>query len=108
MSGSETHLVSSIMQALSLEPGVIAFRNNSGAVRRHGGILRYGLGVGGADIIAIVRGTFVALECKTGSQQSDEQRIWQRKVEGAGAVYAIVRDVMAALAIVRTARRRTA
>lgn len=97
---SETALLTAVMATLRYEPGCKVMRNNSGA--RKGGKLRFGLGTGSADIICVVRGSFLALELKVGKgKQSDEQVAWQREVEAAGGRYAVVRTVAEAQAAVR-------
>lgn len=108
---SETERQTAILGALAIEPGVCAFRNNTGAVRRHGRVIRFGLGVGSADIIAIVapHGRFVALEVKDEKgETSDAQDNWQRVIEAHGGVYAVVRTIFEALAAVRRARKEAA
>lgn len=105
---SETTLLSAVMSALAVEPGVLAMRNNSGAFFARGRMIRYGLGVGSADIICAVGpyGRLVALECKTDDgKQSDEQIAWQRVVEALGGVYALVRSVDEARATITAVRR---
>jgi len=104
---SETQLVSSILDALAIEPGVVAWRNNNGSVRRRGGYVRFGLAKGAADIVAIVgpAGRFLALECKTAKgKQSQEQIDWALEVKFAGGLYATVRSVQEARDAVRAAR----
>lgn len=65
------------------------------------GSVRYGLGVGSADVICVVGGRFVALEFKAEKgRQSPEQRAFQEAVERAGGVYFLVRSVAEAVAIV--------
>jgi len=106
---SETELVTSILGALALEPGVIAWRNNTGVARFHGSTIRYGLGVGSPDIIAIVgpHGRLVGLEAKTErGKQSQAQKIWQAAVEEHGGYYDVVRTVLEAVGAVRAARVR--
>ena len=101
---SETALVKSVLQALALEPGVTAWRCNSG--RR--GRVTFGLGVGAADVIAIVAplGRLCALECKVaGGTQREDQKTWQRAVQSRGGVYALVHSVDEARRAIREARR---
>ncbi len=99
---SETELLSAVMSALRREPGCVPMRNNSGAARRGKVYTRYGLGTGSADIICVVRGRFLALECKVDKgKQSEEQVAWQRTVEAAGGRYAVVRSVLDAVQAVR-------
>lgn len=104
---SETRLVYSILDALAKEPGVVAWRNNTGQARIHGSHVRYGLGNGSADIIAIVgpRGRFLALECKLEKEKQRQAQIeWQLEVEFMGGKYVVVRSVAEARAAVKAAR----
>jgi hypothetical protein len=97
---SETKLVSAALDYLR-HVGIFAARNNTGRKGR----VTFGLGVGSADIIAIVRGRMVALEAKAvDGVVSPEQREWCRKVEQAGGIYAIVRSVDDVRAAVEKAR----
>ena len=103
--GSETDLVRNILAALTLEPLVAAWRNQTG--RRAG--MNFGLGVGSADIIAIVgpSGRMLALEAKVASgRQSPAQVAWARVVESVGGFYAICHSVAEARQAVQDARRR--
>jgi hypothetical protein len=105
---SETELVSSILQALALEPGVVVWRNNTGQARLHGSHVKFGLGIGSADIIGLVRptGRFIALECKTEKgRASFAQFAWRNVVEENGGIYGLVRSVEEARDVVRLARR---
>ncbi len=94
---SETQLVKAALDYLRAA-GIFAARNNTG--RR--GRVTFGLGVGSADIIAIVRGRMVALEAKVESGvMSQEQASWRCRVQMAGGYYAVIRsidDVRAAIA----------
>ena len=105
---SETELVTSVLSALALEPGVVAWRNNTGMARVHGSHVRFGLGSGSADIIGILRpgGRFVALECKTEKGKASlEQHAWRTRVEEHGGVYGLVRSVQEARDVIAQARR---
>ena len=65
-------------------------------------MVKYGLGVGSADVIVCHGGRFVALEFKApGGQQSDEQRTWQGWVERAEGAYRVVRTVDEAVEAVK-------
>lgn len=104
---SETDLVSAVLRALSLEPGITAWRNNVGEARVHGAHVRYGLGVGSADIIGLLWGSgrFFALECKTErGKLRVEQILWGRRVQEFGGHYAVVRSVEEAVKEVRQQR----
>ena len=102
---SETQLVKHVLKALAMEPGVTAWRCQSG--RRAG--ISFGLGKGAADVIACVGpyGRFLAIELKTKTgKQSEAQRHWQIELETMGGVYALCRDVAEARAAVQFTRRQ--
>ena len=120
---SETDIQRAILEALGTE-GFTAKPDKRGVVRRHGdgvfvgprgtwwransGVLRGASGQpvranpnGTADVLGVVNGRFVALEVKTDEgRQSKVQQSWQRRIEQAGGVYAVVRSVGEALAVV--------
>lgn len=59
---------------------------------------------GTADILGCAEGIFVAIEVKSATgRQSTDQAEYQRKVEAAGGLYLIARDVDSTLAAVRAA-----
>ena len=106
---SETDLVRALLGALAIEPGVLAWRNNTGVAHVHGSTLRYGLGVGSPDIICCVApyGRIVGLEAKTESgKQRPDQKIWQGAVEEHGGYYDVVRNVLEGVGAVRASRAR--
>ncbi len=74
------------------------WRSNTGVDIARG--VRYGLGIGSADLIGILHasGRFVAFEVKspTGRQSADQRR-WAESVRRAGGFYALVRSPNAAL-----------
>lgn len=93
---TEGQLQDSIRLALGREPDVLLFRNNIGhAVMRGGARVTFGVGgPGGADLIGIFRGRFLAVEVKTPTgRQSKEQRMFQQLIEGRGGVYLMPRSV---------------
>jgi len=93
---SETQLLTQVMRALAIEPGVIAWRSNTRTLRLGGRLTRFGLGNGSADVIGLVSpsGRFLALELKTETGRvSDEQKKWGQAVVKAGGMYAVVRSV---------------
>lgn len=64
-------------------------------------IVRYGLGIGSADVIVCHLGRFIALEFKSvKGAQSDVQACWQGWVTRAGGLYFIVRSVDEAISAV--------
>lgn len=73
---------------------VFHYRNNSGAMKvREGGFIRFGA-VGSPDIIAVVDGRYVGIECKMGSgRQSPAQKEFQQALEQAGGQYFLVRSI---------------
>lgn len=84
-------------------------RNNIGSAVMNGGMrVSFGVGgAGGADLIGLFRGRFVAVEIKTPiGRQSAEQKVYQRLVESKGGVYAIVRSVEDAHALLAELERR--
>lgn len=89
----ESLLQDRIRLVLGRVPGLVLWRNNCGydGERR----VRYGVGSpGGADLIGIFNGRFVAVEIKTpAGRQSQDQRIFQQLVEAKGGEYVILRSV---------------
>jgi hypothetical protein len=79
---------------------VLVWRNNTG--RRSG--VRYGLGVGSADLIGVVRGRMLAIEVKRpGGKPSADQITWMRVVNMHGGYAVVVTSVPEAIAAVRAA-----
>jgi hypothetical protein len=88
--GGDVHTLAVVQKALSA-----AFGMTPDAIK-------YGLGVGSADVIVCHEGSFIALEFKApGGAQSAEQRTWHSWVARAGGAYAIVRSVSEAIEAVR-------
>lgn len=104
---SETHLVSQVIRALAAIPRCVFWRNNVGAIRKRGGVLRFGLGAGSADVVGIVwPGRLVALECKTlEGKLSARQISWRNSVIDCGGRYWTVRSVSDAIEAVNEARK---
>ena len=99
---SEAELLAAIRDALVTSGRVMVWRNNSGMLRaEHGRVVRFGLGLGSADLIGLVRGSgrFFALEVKTPrGTASPEQRAWIGAVVAAGGFARVVRSVDEAMA----------
>lgn len=106
---SETELLTQVLRALAVEPGLVVWRNNTGQARVHGSHVRYGLGNGSADIVGVLKpwGRFIALECKTDKGKASlDQFTWRNRVEEHGGVYGLVRSVEEARDVIEQARRR--
>ncbi|MBM4442507.1 MAG: VRR-NUC domain-containing protein [Candidatus Rokubacteria bacterium] len=102
----------SIQDAIRLEvgamPDVRLWRNNGGvASHADGSRVRYGLAVGSADLIGILRpsGRFIALEVKRpGERETPKQRAWLAIVQNFGGFAAVVSSVDEARQAVQRAR----
>ena len=84
---SETHILVAIHDAIALTGKCLLWRHNTGGHGR----LRYGLGVGGADLIGVIKGSgkFIAIEVKTATGRlSKEQKNWAKAVTDAGGFVA--------------------
>jgi Holliday junction resolvase-like predicted endonuclease len=78
-----------------MQPGCVAYRiNNVGVWDASKGIHRKGNTQKGLpDIIACLRGMFVAIEVKAGNdKQSEHQKIVEQEVSGAKGEYWIIRS----------------
>lgn len=97
---TESHLQDQIRLALGRIPGLVLWRNNVGTAERRGYTIRFGVGgPGGADLIGLYKGRFLAVEIKTpAGRQSQEQRQFQQLVENLGGTYVVLRSVDEALA----------
>ena len=91
---TEQDLLNRVLAAVGALPGVLAWRNNTGALRdANGRMVRFGAR-GSADVFVIAAGRFVGIECKHGrGRQSEDQQRWQRACEAAGGVYVLAYDV---------------
>lgn len=98
---SETQLSLAIREALLATGKVLLWRNNTGKLQdRTGRWITYGLGVGSADIIGILKGSgrFCAWEVKLeGRKMTPEQVAWHAVVNKAGGLAVVVRSVEEAL-----------
>lgn len=90
----ESQLQDRVRLILGADPAGVWWRNNTGVAEIRGHRVRYGVGnPGGADLIGLFRGVFVAVEIKTPTgRQSPDQIKWQRLVESKGGLYVIVRS----------------
>lgn len=91
---SEAALQDQIRLALGRVPGMALFRNNIGVAEIRGYKIRFGVGgPGGADLIGLYNGRFLAVEVKTpAGRQSPEQQTFQKLVEKLGGIYKILRS----------------
>ena len=94
---SESLIQKSILEWLNFHSDVYAFRVNVQGVPLHNGSGRFRPSPhrGIADIIASVKGTFLAIEVKSKKgTQSAYQRTFQDYVEKSGGHYIIARDLV--------------
>lgn len=104
----ESILQDRIRLALGNVEGLVLWRNNIGVAMQGSRALRFGVGgPGGADLIGIYRGQFVAAEIKTATgKQTDEQARFQNLVESLDGEYRILRSVADAHAWIKDMERR--
>lgn len=95
----QSDVTSPTLAALSRLPGVWAMRVHSGSAR--GGKQRLAP-VGTPDLLAVIRGVAVFLECKAPKKNASPGQIEQhRRIRLAGADVVVVRSVHEALGVVR-------
>lgn len=102
---NETSILIWIHDAIALTGKALLWRNNTGRFGR----VAFGLGIGGADLVGIVRpsGRGFALEVKTATgRMSLEQKAWHRAWTDAGGFVACVRSVDEALKALEEALRQ--
>jgi hypothetical protein len=108
----ESPILHAVRGAIARESSGCVWRNNTGVDVTRG--VRYGLGIGGADIVACVPvacecgitvGRFCGFEVKTATGKlTPEQRLWRDAVTRAGGAYHLVRsaeEAVHALQLVR-------
>ncbi len=91
----EHAVLTSVLAYLGTYPGVMVWRNNTGAIPdRTGRVIRFGR-VGSADVIGIAPGgRFLAVECKSSTGRlSEAQRNFAARVQACGGLYLVVRQV---------------
>lgn len=101
---TEGEIQDAVRLALGNVDGLCVWRNNIGKTETNGRWIAYGVGgPGGADLIGVYRGRFIAIEIKTPrGTQTDEQRRFQRLVELRGGIYVVLRSVAEARSWVAT------
>lgn len=97
---AEGRIVNECLMALS-EAGCLAWRNDTGALKANGRLIRYGLCKGSSDVIAISPdGAFVAVECKTEKgRPTAEQTRFIQAIRDKGGRAGIARSGAEAVAI---------
>lgn len=93
-----------IRLALGAVDGLVMWRNNCGVAEIRGAMVRFGVGnPGGADLIGIYRGCFVAIEVKTPTgRQSPDQVRFGELVTSKGGIYMVLRSAQEARAWLAT------
>lgn len=91
----ESALQDRIRLALGSVPGLVLWRNNCGTAEIRGYKVKFGVAnPGGADLIGLWNGRFIAIEIKTETgRQSEDQRRFQELVTAKGGEYVILRSV---------------
>jgi Holliday junction resolvase-like predicted endonuclease len=95
MNESANRITANILRVINMQPGCVAYRiNNVGVWDAAKGVHRKGNTQKGLpDIIACLRGKFVAIEVKSGNdKQSDWQKIVEQEISGAKGEYWIIRS----------------
>lgn len=109
---SEASVVARSLAYLEAQPDVYAMRNNVGAIKKGARYIKYGLGKGSADYVAIVapHGRWLCLEFKRGDggEQSEEQIAWIAKMRACGAVAGFCSSVEQVEALLSEARKAVA
>jgi hypothetical protein len=109
---SEAQIMADIRLALGRIPDLALLRNSVGVATEFDPkthqtrTIRYGLGVGSADLVGCLAGRFVGLEVKTpDGRLTPEQERWAAMIRGKGGFVATVRDEAEALGAIEGARR---
>ena len=90
MKMTESQLVNSCLQYLESYK-IFCYRQNTGAFKNErGGFYRCGT-KGAPDIVAVVGGVYVGIECKVGKNSlSEAQKSFQRGLEAVGGYYLVI------------------
>lgn len=106
----ERDVIGRIRAVVAAMPGVRVWRNQVGEIHEPKRHLKYGLGLGSADIIGLVTmpsgmARFLAIEVKDKGVVSPEQRAWLGCVNRDGGAAAVIRNEQDAMAFVRRAQQ---
>ncbi len=109
---TEAQIVAKIRLALGRITDLGLFRNSVGVATEFDPkthetrTIKYGLGVGSADLVGVLGGRFVGLEVKTPSGRlTPEQERWADMIRSKGGFVATVRSEAEAIAAIAEARR---
>lgn len=92
MAKPHTDLVNVCLEWLHFQ-GIMAWPNNTGAVKKGKSYIRFGK-EGSSDIIGILRGRFLGIECKVGrDKMSDAQIVFAADVVMEGGLAFTVRSL---------------
>lgn len=95
MAVKHSNLISEILIALSHRDDIRVWRNETGAVRKGAGMIRYGL-IGSPDIIGIMgpNGKWLGIECKVGKDiQREAQKNFEEMIASRGGIYIVAYNV---------------
>ena len=94
---NETALMLAIHDEFARSGRLWIHRNQTGKIGR----IRFGLGVGGADLVGLLRGSGRGFACEVKTpvgRMSPEQKCWKTGWEAAGGVYVVAHSVDEAMA----------
>lgn len=102
MLSTEKETQKDIIQYLTLK-GIFCYRQNSGAFKTEsGGFYKMGV-VGAPDIVAVIKGRYIALEVKDAKGvQNDNQKRFQSSIEASGGIYRVIRSLDEVINLVKT------
>lgn len=95
----EVDIQDKIRLAIGNDPDIVLWRNNIGVAERNGHMIRFGVGnKGGADLIGMFRGRFLAIEVKSASGRlRAEQKLFAELVERRGGIFVVLRSAQEAI-----------
>ena len=102
---SEKGIQDFILNYLEINRIGFFWRNNTGAMKTMSGFMKFGK-VGSADILGVLEGRFVAIECKRqGKKNLDEaQEKFRYELESSGGIYYLANNVDSALVWIKELR----